>query len=1405
MATVYWYGGTGNWSDYTNHWSNNSGNSPASNHGAVPGTDDDVVFDTASSAAEAAYTVTVDATANCQNFTMDGPSTTDATKVTWAGTSTLNIYGSLALTGGTAGITRTFSGNINFVATATGKTVNTNGIDLGSTLAFNGAAGGWTLQNALVNTRTFGLLNGTFDTANYNITCTFSITLGSGTDGFTAGSSSISTAQHFDNQWAGAGSWGTSKIILTGATGEFRGGGKTYYEVQFNASNQLVTGSNTFTTLTVNGTASTGAGFILTSGTTQTVSGVCKITGESAINRLLVQSSTPGTAATIHAAAWTDTAKVDFIDITSTDAIDLSAITGGSGDCGNNTGITFTTADTWYWHADTGNTNDYTKWYTDTNGGGSQMASTLVPLPQDTLRFDDSSFTTTTRVVTQNMPRISSIDFTGATNTPNFTTGVSTYTYGSVTFISGMTLTVTPYSLNFAGRNTNMPVGGWICNLAGLSFTGNIQFHCYTGTYKITGNYTSASSTSFYSGTLTVETVTITTTNFIFNGATARTLNLGASTWLLTGGQWLASSSTTLDAGTSTIKNVRNAAGTFSFTGAGKTYYNFWSAPTGNYLCTIVDSNTFNDFKIDAGREVNFTDSTTTTVTTFTALGTSGSHIVIHNTGGGATHATLAKAGGGVITGCNYIDIQQMTGSPSKTWSIGASSTDTGNTCTEIYLGTILFWVGGTGNWSDATNHWALTSGGSPGAGNTPASANYVFFDSSSSANSYTVTINATAYCKDMGWANPASGSPTIAGSSALDIYGSLTLVSGMTFSASGTWTLKSALAGQTITTAGVNMGTVGVLSIWGSGNCEYTLQDNVNLAARGLSINVGTFNTGNKNITCGTFVTDTSRANIVHLGSSIITCTGFYNNISGSVSTFDCGTSSIILNGFATLISTHTGNISNSTYYSVTFAGEGQQGSVSGTSVFTNLTKNDSGTFLLPQLTTTVTGAFSANGTSKTSRINLRSGGTAHLDTTGATVSVSNINITGIHAVGDAGDWDLQAVAGGAGDQGGNDGIIFSSPQTWYWHSNTGSFSDYTKWYTDTNGGGSQMGSTLVPLVQDTCKFDINSFTAGSQVITQDMVLLGSIDFTGSTNTPEFTTSTATYIYGSITLISGMILTASTQQYDFYGTGTIDSGGLTWEKPLYIGTTSVITLKNDLTLGYSRTLTNAGTLNCVDGGNNWVISTGFFIASNTVTSVTTLGSATHLITGRTSDLFTVGANSTISANTSTIKLTGALTAQAGFPDSKNYNGASLWNATTGAYRIYFVGSNTFDDFRIDAGREVNFMNSTVTTVNTFTALGTSGSHIVIHNGSGDTHATLSKTGGGKITGCDYIDIQEMTGDPDLTWYIGVHSTDVGSTCTNIYLLNASNIKSYNTNLYANIKTIDTNPISNVKTLNTNE
>lgn len=622
----YWVGGTGSWdASTTTHWSDSSGGAGGS---SVPTSSDDVIFDAGSASDN--YTVTITATANCANFTMDKP-TGVGKKVTLAGSSTLNIYGNLNLIGGTAGITWNYGAIIYFKATTGTKTIATNSIEIYS-FWFNGLGAIFQLtQDLIIKGSYLYFQAGTFDANSRTVIIK---TMASTCHLIT------SVEPNFYN--------------LTYEPGNFN---DNILEIKGN-----FTVTNTFT-----------------------------ITGYSAIKRVFIKSDTLGTARTITTTGGSVAiTNCDFQDITATGDAgdwDLSAIAGGSGDCGGNTGITFTTADDWYWHSDTGNVSDYTKWYTQTNGGGTQMASTLVPLPQDTLHFDDSSFTTGSQTITQNMPRIGGITFAGATNTPEFTTSTSCISFGSITLISGMTLTASTQELQFQGR------GSYTLDCGGKTWakTG-IYLNAPGGTLTLKSDFLQTQNRTFYllAGTLSavdgLNNYNFTTGYFTNNSSITRTLTMGSGLWTLggvTGNVWYNNATNyTVTANTATIKLVGALTGDITFDGAGKSFNNIWNATTNNYALIIASSNTFNDFKIDAGRTVKFTNSTTTTVNTFTALGTSGSHITLSNTSS-TTHATLTKAGGGIISGCDYIDSSYLTGSPDLTWYMGANSTNTN--CTNMY------------------------------------------------------------------------------------------------------------------------------------------------------------------------------------------------------------------------------------------------------------------------------------------------------------------------------------------------------------------------------------------------------------------------------------------------------------------------------------------------------------------------------------------------------------------------------------------------------------------------------------------------------------------------------------------------------------------------------------------------
>jgi hypothetical protein len=86
------------------------------------------------------------------------------------------------------------------------------------------------------------------------------------------------------------------------------------------------------------------------------------------------------------------------------------------------------------------------------------MASTKVPLPQDTLYFDANSFDSTGKTVTNDMPRTSAFDFSNATNAPALVLQQNSELYGSVKLLSTMTFSSPTGNIYFLNQNKEITI-----------------------------------------------------------------------------------------------------------------------------------------------------------------------------------------------------------------------------------------------------------------------------------------------------------------------------------------------------------------------------------------------------------------------------------------------------------------------------------------------------------------------------------------------------------------------------------------------------------------------------------------------------------------------------------------------------------------------------------------------------------------------------------------------------------------------------------------------------------------------------------------------------------------------------------------------------------------------------------
>ncbi len=190
------------------------------------------------------------------------------------------------------------------------------------------------------------------------------------------------------------------------------------------------------------------------------------------------------------------------------------------------------------------------------------------------------------------------------------------------------------------------------------------------------------------------------------------------------------------------------------------------------------------------------------------------------------------------IADCNE-DINGTTGNRN------IASTNVYKGCYEGPVAT-YYWVGGAGDWTDYSNHWAYASGGAPIATGVPTSTIDVVFDFNSGSG--VVNINSTTNCRKF-TCNGYTGS--IGGSSVINVYDNFTIVSGMTWSHTGSLNLLATTTGKTISTGGIPISSNLVLN--GNGS-EYTLQDNTTLNGS-ITLTNGSLVVGANTLTLGSTV----------------------------------------------------------------------------------------------------------------------------------------------------------------------------------------------------------------------------------------------------------------------------------------------------------------------------------------------------------------------------------------------------------------------------------------------------------------------------------------------------------------------------------------------------------------------
>lgn len=460
----------------------------------------------------------------------------------------------------------------------------------------------------------------------------------------------------------------TAVITSTGTGTTFAAGGKNYDGMSVvlqGGGSAVVSGGATYANFTRIGTATRTN--TLNVSNNFTVSGVLTLTGNTILNRLMVQSNNELIQRTISVNGSVVSANADYIAIKGSGSAswDLSLASGGSGDGQGNSSITFTTPATQTWSGTSGGNWSANAW------------TTRVPLAQDDVIIN-AAFSASQTITMDMSCAGKDINYTGTTGNPTITNSTSVRTFGSVTLVSGMAFSTGTSTYSFRGR------GSHTITSAGAIWRNSVAFVMSPGTYTFVDDFSTANGFTLTNGTITTNSNNIASDTFSSTGSDARTLNAGTSVWTInsTSATTVVNlTSTLVITGTPSFTIAVGSANTRTFTGGGLTFgaltYTL-SGSTGTLV--ITDSNTFsaiNFSDVTNARTLQFTAGTTTTISAATGWnvnGTSGKLMSVQSATA-ATH-TISVASGTVSS--DYLNLTNSIATGGAGFYAGTHSTDSG-------------------------------------------------------------------------------------------------------------------------------------------------------------------------------------------------------------------------------------------------------------------------------------------------------------------------------------------------------------------------------------------------------------------------------------------------------------------------------------------------------------------------------------------------------------------------------------------------------------------------------------------------------------------------------------------------------------------------------------------------------
>lgn len=1346
-----------------NNWSAISGGGVSTDNFPLP--QDTAVLDNASNS-----TVTIDPN-------LPALPTIDASARTAALTfnmDTATVYGSWTNGPGVtlSGVnTITFSGGTTQTITSAGKTFP-------NALIIDTYGGVVQLADALnIGSNNLQVTNGTFNTQGYAVTAASLASTNSNVRTITLGASTLTlsgvSALQLTTTTNLTFNAGTSNIncnLNVNGSSTLELGGLTFYNLTWSNNGIIfsltINGANTFNNLTLGAPAGDSI-FNYQFASNQVINGTLTCSGTSAVRRVCLRSNSIGAQRTITAAAISAT-DCDFRDINLAGAASGASPT-RAGDCGGNTGITFPAPKTVYWNLAGAQNWSATAW---APGSGGTPNINQFPLAQDTAVFDNAGFVGTVTINSEwNFGTFdASLRTTAMTLSVNPSNSLVNI-YGDWKFGTGVISSISTSNIIFSKNGTQtITSNGVQCNFP-------ITVGHQLSTVQLADALLSSESLTVFRGTFDAVTYNVTVSSFLNTTAAANTIRMGSGTWTLsgTGTVWSFSQPpATFIVGTSTIVLSNTSTSTRTFTG-GAFYYNKITigGTTGTSVTTFGPS-TFGEIASTktVAHTVSFAAISTTTIGKWSITGTLGNVVTISSSSPGTSY--ILSIAGPATSGIDYLSVRDcaLSGNSPGEFYVGANSVNVANNSGVVFTATpaprTLFWVGGTGNWTD-TARWSTSSGGPSGAA-IPTSLDSVTFNAASNATAYTATLNAAATifrCAALTVAGPASGNLTFAGSQPIAIHGNITFAAtGITYTYSSTFFLCGN-SSYTLTTNGINLQSAinisGINSTWTLGSSFSSLL--------GVDVTYGTFSTSASNyaVACSTFSSSNNNVRTISLNGSSLSINILTFTTSTNL-TFNAGTSTINYNN----ISTFSGG--GMTFNNVDWGFAGGTVTITGQNTFNRLLFPGSTSLGIYNIT------FSANQTITTLTLGASTGPAYRAFIASNAIGTQRTLSVGTLTAG-AADYDFRdiAITGAAapltgtrfGDCKGNSGITFPAAKTVYWANAAGSnwgVAGAGNWSATLGGAAA---ANQFPLAQDTAIFPAAPYPNGpANIGINALYNIGTID-TSLRTAALADNLTIVPVASSTTPIYGSLITGPGAQINNIGVTLLFCGRITQNitssgvlSPFIISINSpggTVKLLDDLNIFYgSVTNTLVLTAGTFDANNFNVTLDGILNSSNSNTRTLAMGSGTWTFSGSGTVWNTATSTNLTGTGTATIALTSG-SAKTFSGGGINLSGVTLWHVGIGALTI--SGNNTFYDIKaapsLLVNQQINF-GGTTQTLTTFTASSASPYTLTLTGTSNTVIANLVLTG--SMGTPDYINVRYVRAYPVFnTWKIGANSTNSGS------------------------------------------